>query len=274
MTVSFAAQVAAAVLGFQDAAAASAAPQGRSLLGYIQSGGVLSYVLIAMSFTAVTLVIINIIRNRMEAWAPPATVELLGRMLRDGDIESVKRYCGTAENDNFVSNVIGSAIQRCSRSPLGFLELRSALEDAGGMELERRYRSLESIALIAALGPMLGLLGTVIGLIGAFGALSQVEGAARSKELADFMSLALVNTAEGLAVAIPCTAFYSIFRRRVDRLARETGLIIEGLTSPLEQRMGAGAKSPQPMARPAPVLRPAPAPVSPAQANPGSVGVQ
>ncbi|MFA6047117.1 MAG: MotA/TolQ/ExbB proton channel family protein, partial [Phycisphaerales bacterium] len=266
MTVSFAAQVAAAVLGFQDTTAAPApAPHGRTLLEYIQSGGFLSYVLIALSITAVALVIINVIKNRMEAWAPPASVELLGRMLRDGDIESVKRYCASPENDNFVANVIGNAILRCSRSSLGFLELRSALEEAGGQEVERRYRSLESIALIAALGPMLGLLGTVIGLIGAFGTLSQVEGAARSKELADFMSLALVNTAEGLAVAIPCTAFYSIFRRRVDRLALEAGLIIEGLTTPLEQRLGAApaprAAAPGAQDRPAPVLRPAPAPV-------------
>lgn len=260
MTVSIAAGLAGAVLGFQDATtpAGATTPHGRTLLEYIQSGGLISYVLIALSITAVTLVIINVIRNRVEAWAPPASVELLGRMLRDGDIESVKRYCASPENDNFVASVIGAAILRCSRSSLGFLELRSALEEAGGQEVERRYRSLESIALIAAVGPMLGLLGTVIGLIGAFGTLSQVEGAARSKELADFMSLALVNTAEGLAVAIPCTAFYSIFRRRVDRLAMQAGLIIEGLTTPLEQRVG-GAPSPRPpAARPAPVMRPAP----------------
>lgn len=272
MTVSFAAQLAAAVLGFQDTTAAPV-PHGRTLLEYIQSGGFLSYVLIALSITAVALMIVNIIKNRVESWAPPASVELLGRMLRDGDIESVRRYVASPENDNFVSNVIGNAIHRCTRSSLGFLELRSALEEAGGQEIERRYRSLESIALIAALGPMLGLLGTVIGLIGAFGTLSQVEGAARSKELADFMSLALVNTAEGLAVAIPCTAFYSIYRRRVDRLAIDAGLIIEGLTTPLEHRVG-GAPAPRAaaaQARPAPVLRPAPAPAVGPQ---GGVGVQ
>ncbi|MBI1189840.1 MAG: hypothetical protein GC200_04055 [Tepidisphaera sp.] len=283
MTVSFVGPLTAAVLAFQDAAnsagASAPAAHGRSLLEYIQSGGFLSYVLIALSITALALVITNFYRNRLEAWAPPAAIELLGRMLRDGDIESVKRYAGAPENDNFVANVIGAAIQRCSRSSLGFLELRSALEEAGGQEVERRYRALEHIALIAALGPMLGLLGTVIGLIGAFGTLSQLEGASRSKELADFMSLALVNTAEGLTVAIPCTAFYSILRRKVDTLAMRCGLLIEGLTSPLEQRVAAAGAAPRPVApapsRPAPVLRPAPAPAPAPSIGPqGGVSVQ
>lgn len=239
----------------QDATNAdtAAATPSRTLLDYVRAGGFLGYVLIGLSVTAVTLVILNIVRNRAAVWNPPGAVEAVSRMVRDGDVEAARRFCAAPENESFFTAVIGAALTRCARSAFGFLELRSALEDAGAAEVDRRYRSVEGIALIAALGPMLGLLGTVIGLIGAFGSISQFEGAARSKELAGFMSLALVNTAQGLAVAIPCTAFYAIFRRRIDRLALEAGGVIESVAMPLERLGNDAGKRPAPRAAPGPV---------------------
>ena len=85
---------------------------------------------------------------------------------------------------------------------------------------------------------MLGLLGTVIGMIGAFAAIGNLEGSARSHELAKFMSYALVNTAEGLVVAIPCTIAFSLFRRHVDHLVGQIAEQIEALTRYLEQTPG------------------------------------
>src|SRR5205085_10888928 len=123
-------------------------------------------------------------------------------------------------------------------------------------------RSTDLIGLIAALGPMLGLLGTVIGMIGAFNSISSLEGAARSRELAGFMALALVNTAEGLAVAIPCTAAFSILRRRLDRLISDAGEVIENLTVYIENPAGADRAGARP-ARPAPLPRPPPTAMPP-----------
>ncbi|MFN9975088.1 MAG: MotA/TolQ/ExbB proton channel family protein, partial [Phycisphaerae bacterium] len=40
------------------------------------------------------------------------------------------------------------------------LELRTALEEAGAKELDRLIRTTDGIAIIAAIGPMMGLLGT------------------------------------------------------------------------------------------------------------------
>lgn len=247
----------------QDAAPAAVS---RSLLDYIRAGGVIGYVLIGLSVAALTLVIVCFIRVRLAAWAPPEVIAALGRTLRDHDIEGAKRVCADPNNESFVASVVGAALHRCSRSVFGFLELRTALEEAGQVETDRQYRPLEFIALIAALGPMLGLLGTVIGLIGAFGSLAELEGAARSKELAGFMSLALVNTAQGLAVAIPCTAFYAYFKRRVDRLATDASLLIEEIAMPLEGKQ-AGEK---PAPRPGPAPRPNPPRPSAPQGAPAS----
>jgi biopolymer transport protein ExbB len=66
--------------------------------------------------------------------------------------------------------------------------------------MSRHLRILESVVQAA---PMLGLLGTVIGMITAFGELSAAGGAIDPSALATGIWAALLNTAAGLAVAIP-----------------------------------------------------------------------
>ena len=239
----------------------TAEPESKSILQYIAAGGPLSYVLVLVSLAAVSLVIRNLIILSRGRLAPPAVFERLSSLLRENDIEGTLAYCSAPENNSFLTRVFGSALLRCSRSPFGFLELRSALEESGSREADRLHRANEGIGIFAAIGPMLGLLGTVIGMIGAFAAIGRLEGAARSHELAKFMSYALVNTAEGLIVAIPCTVAFSLFRKHVDHLVGEIAEQIESLTRYLEQTSDHG---PSTKAAAAPV-RPAPRPLEPAR---------
>jgi biopolymer transport protein ExbB len=109
------------------------------------------------------------------------------------------------------------------------MEFRSAVENTGPTEVDRMHRSTDLIGIIAAVGPMLGLLGTVIGMIGAFRTIGTLSGTQRSNELATFMSMALVNTAEGLVVAIPCTIAFALFRRKIDEMVARMGTQIEAL---------------------------------------------
>lgn len=92
--------------------------------------------------------------------------------------------------------------------------------DAAGevVELKRNLRVLNAMS---TLGPLLGLLGTVVGIIQSFDALGGRVGPARGEALAHGISLALVATAFGLAIAIVSVAFYYYFLNRVDVLVRE-----------------------------------------------------
>jgi biopolymer transport protein ExbB len=250
----------------QDSAAAQAAKEipSRSILQYIQDGGLISYVLVAISFVAMSLIVRNILMLRQSKLAPPEDFQRLDQLLRENDIEGALALCRSPEHDSFLTRVFGSALLRCSRSPFGFLELRTALEESGQREADRLHRANDGVGIIAAIGPMLGLLGTVIGMIGAFMTIGTLEGPARSQKLAEFMSLALVNTAEGLIVAIPCTVAFSLFRRRIDHLVGEIAERIEALTRTLEQ-MG----DQKPAARPGAGARPAAAPA----ARPAATGM-
>jgi biopolymer transport protein ExbB len=212
----------------------------RSLWEYLQAGGPIGYLLIMLSFLAVGLLIAHFLRVRPQALAPVDIVAELEGFLARGDTAGAIDYCRRDENRCFVTNAFASALTRCARSTFGMLELRTALEEAGAKELDRLIRTTDGIAIIAAIGPMMGLLGTTVGMIGAFASIGSLEGAARSNELSNFMSLALVTTAQGLIVAIPCTVLYTILRRRVERLAMETGDTIEELAAVLTSGAKAG----------------------------------
>jgi biopolymer transport protein ExbB len=251
-----------AALG-QAAQDGTAPPAAKTALDYLISGGPVGGLLILLSILGLALIIVHAVQARLAALAPPDLVLRLEQSLKAGDIPATLAICDDKENECFLTRVIGSGIRRCSRSALGFLEIRSALEDAGVREIERLSRITDALGLIAAVGPMLGLLGTVFGMIGAFTSISDLDGAARSRELAGFMSLALVTTAMGLAVAIPCTVAWSVARRRVERLAGEVGEIAEGLATYIENKSDARIPSmPTAPAAARPTQpRPAPRPV-------------
>ncbi len=214
----------------------------RNILEYIQSGGVLSYVLIALSIVALALMLRNIVALRPSRIAPGYVHDDLVRFARVGDAAGALAYCGKDENDCLLANAVGAGLERSADSAFQTFELREEIESAGRHETERLHRMNDGLGIIAAVAPMLGLLGTVIGMIGAFGAISALQGAARSSELARFMSLALVNTAEGLVVAIPCTIAFAIFRRRIDRLAGDAAQDADAIARMFASVWSAGAR--------------------------------
>ena len=95
--------------------------------------------------------------------------------------------------------------------------IKEAIEDAGrhaAPELEHYLRTLGSIA---AISPFLGLFGTVVGMIEMFSGIGQ-HGVGDPTIVAHGIAVALINTAGGLAVAIPSLLFYRYFRGRVNDL--------------------------------------------------------
>jgi biopolymer transport protein ExbB len=213
------------------AAAAPPAQESISILTYIHQGGVLSYVMIALSVVAVTLVIRNILTIRYERFAPKEIMGRLQTLLGAGKLVEAEAFCRQEENECLVTRVLAQSFERCARSDFGMLEFRSVVEQTAQMEADEVHRMNDGIGIIAAIGPMLGLLGTVFGMIGAFRAIGALEGAARSNELATFMSMALVNTAEGLVVAIPCTVAFAMFRRHIDKVMAKVANDLEHMVS-------------------------------------------
>lgn len=98
--------------------------------------------------------------------------------------------------------------------------IKDAIEDAGRHTVPELERYLRSLGSIAAISPFLGLFGTVIGMIQMFSGIGQ-HGVGDPSIVAEGIAMALINTAGGLAVAIPSLLFYRYFRGRVSDLLIE-----------------------------------------------------
>ena len=247
--------------GAGDAAASTASgPPKKMLFDYVSEGGPIGNVIIGLSFTAVVLIIAALVRLRISKLAPEDQASTLDRLLREGNMQQAIAYCSSKDHESFLTRVFGSALLRCSRSPFGLLELRTALEESGQQEVAHLHRSTDAVGLIASIAPMLGLLGTVVGMVSAFDTLNMSQGVAKPDQLAGSISVALITTVLGLIVAIPTTAVYAYLRNRIDSLVAEVGDLIEELASHVEQggntlgntQKKSNARTPSP--RPAPAM--------------------
>jgi biopolymer transport protein ExbB len=96
--------------------------------------------------------------------------------------------------------------------------VRDALEEAGLTEVPPLEDKLNLLATIAQIAPLMGLLGTVMGFIQIFSKLEAAKTMATSEMLAAGVWEALICTAAGLAVAIPCYAGYNYLVNRVNTI--------------------------------------------------------
>jgi biopolymer transport protein TolQ len=92
--------------------------------------------------------------------------------------------------------------------------IERALERAIGVEMSRLTRNMTFLATTAAACPFIGLFGTVWGIMQSFRAIGQT-GSTSIAAVAPGISGALVNTAAGLAAAIPAMIFYNYFMGKV-----------------------------------------------------------
>ena len=206
----------------------------RSLLEYIRQGGPIGLIIILISLVAIGMIGAQLFRIRRDRLAPPVLLDDLRSLLLDGNIDGAIKRCNDQPGTSYLGRVVGPGLVRASRSAFGMLELRSAVDEIGELEVDRLYRLTDGIGLIASVAPMLGLLGTVVGMVGAFDTITLSEGPARPDRLAGDISQALITTVLGLIVAIPSTAMYTFLRNRIDHLTTEIDEEIEEIIAPLE----------------------------------------
>lgn len=102
------------------------------------------------------------------------------------------------------------------------------------------YR-LSWVYTVIKTAPMLGLFGTVLGMMSAFGKLSGEK--VDPTGLADDISLALITTALGLAIAIPLTLAVASLNIRIRKLEDLVGLGLTRLLDMLHGRHGGDVPS-------------------------------
>ncbi|MFH1825636.1 MAG: MotA/TolQ/ExbB proton channel family protein [Candidatus Firestonebacteria bacterium] len=98
-------------------------------------------------------------------------------------------------------------------------------------KMEERLKMERWLGILGTLGntaPFIGLFGTVIGIINAFGALA-ASGSGGPAIVAKGIAEALIATAGGLVVAIPCVMVFNYFMRKVKRMTTEIDVAMKRL---------------------------------------------
>jgi biopolymer transport protein ExbB len=239
------------------------AEQGATWWETVQSGGVVGYIIIALSVLALALIIMHLVQIRRTALIPPVQLDKLDQHLSQGDVAGALERCYEHGSDSYFTRIMAAGLTRYQKSAFGAFEIKNAIEEAGEDQTARLYRSTDALGVIGSIAPLLGLLGTVLGMVGAFETLSRTA-TPNHEALAANISLALVTTLMGLILAIPCIALHRYFGNRIDALASEASMEIERLVLHLEST-GTTRTSALP-GRSKPAARPEPQPAPPASA--------
>ena len=110
----------------------------------------------------------------------------------------------------------------CLPAAMKRLEVAKDREAEGSRLAEGVFATVDWLADIAAIAPLVGLLGTVLGMFQAFGGIAaDVTAGAKPVVLAQGVSQAIVTTIFGLVVAIPSLVLYAFFRRRAQKRIAE-----------------------------------------------------
>lgn len=86
-------------------------------------------------------------------------------------------------------------------------------------ELQQPFNGgLKTLRTIGTISPILGLLGTVIGIIGAFQKIAANTGPVNPAIIADGLWEALLTTAAGLSIALPCLLAAQLYKAWGDKI--------------------------------------------------------
>lgn len=201
-----------------------------SLLGLIDKGGVVGYLIIIISVVALGLVIDYLFTIRRSRILPDQDFETLKKLIDDRALDNVDDL--DADDSSFLLRVTVAGLREAH---MGYDAMIKAMEDTSEALASGIARKTEHLNVIGSITPMLGLLGTVIGMLQVFNEIAITPGAIEPRQLAEGIFQALVTTCLGLTVAIPALYCYAIFRNRVDELTGEAALAAEHLVSSFKQ---------------------------------------
>ena len=140
---------------------------------------------------------------------PIAFIERIRPLIVKARYNEVIKIC-EAENKP-ISDMVRAGVMNIEKGTKNVAKLMEATRMSERMELERFLGILGTLGNSA---PFIGLLGTVIGIIRAFKMLEMAESMGPTAIMVGIAE-ALVTTALGLIVAVPCVIAFNLFQERI-----------------------------------------------------------
>ena len=192
-----------------------------NIVSFFRKFGFVFWPLALCSITALTFIIERLFtfaRSRSKI-GTEQFMSSVTESLRNENIMEAVSTCEEAGGP--LPNVLKAGLLRYSQAQIEEREIhkeeiQEAIEEASLLEIPELERNLPVLGTVAIVSPLFGLLGTVTGMINAFTTIA-LEGTGDPQQLAGGISQALLTTAGGLTIAIPCLIFYQLFDSRVNR---------------------------------------------------------
>jgi biopolymer transport protein ExbB len=190
----------------------------------LEDGGTVGWIIIALSVAAVAMIIEYSVNIRRDKICRPELIDEIEALLEENEVQEAVELCES--EPNFFTNMVSAAL---SKAHLGYGEMKTAMENQGGVEVLKLQQKVGWMLWLSNLGPLLGLFGTVTGMIIAFKTIEALGSAVTPTDLAQGISAALVTTFDGLLVSIPTVTAYQYFRNKAARIAVDFGGIGEDM---------------------------------------------
>ena len=205
----------------------------------LRAGGNIMWVLLALSIVALAYALERTLRLRRDRVVPKGLADEARALWAEGRHDDILTLC--QRRDSVLARVIKILLE-FRGSPVQ--EVKTVADDVGTGELRIHFRRAHPLAVIATLAPLLGLLGTVIGMITAFQDFRLLGETGDPSVFAGAISKALITTATGLVVAVPCLGLYHFFKSKANGFGDTLEAEIRELLMDWYMRKGAAETTP------------------------------
>lgn len=191
----------------------SAAPSTITLGTMIAQGGVILWVLMALSVATVGVAVYFLLTVTVAREVPRAFGDRIRALLRDGSYKDAYELC--AGRDELFVKVVQAGLKAAKHDRYIIQEAMESEGERGATALWQKVSYLNNVAVISTL---LGLLGTVWGMIRAFGSIALDNSQVKGLRMAEAVAQAMITTAGGLMLAIVAFVFYFYLHGQVVKI--------------------------------------------------------
>lgn len=185
---------------------------------FLDIGGPVVWILIAMSITALSIILLKVWQFVTTKPETLGTLDTALSMWRRGECHEALMEL---DREVFSGEVVEIAMYNLTQTQMEEDILREELDRVASAKLNDLRTLLPALEAIGTLSPLLGLLGTVLGMIGAFQAMEAAGTQVDPSVLSRGIWQALITTALGLSVAIPSLIAFNWMDRKIQRVATQ-----------------------------------------------------
>ena len=179
----------------------------------VKAGGIMMGPIILASIIAAAIILERLWTLQPKRVLPGDLTEKVWRWVEQRQIQD--KHIAALQQNSPLGKILAAGLANRHRDRA---VIKESIEDTGRHVVHELDRFIGALGTIASLSPLMGLLGTALGFIQIFSALQAKGSQAHIETFAGGIWQALICTAAGLALAIPCYAAYNYLVSRVNSI--------------------------------------------------------